>query len=199
VIATASVLLRAVSWRALLGLTAAGGATGALAVLLRSGPSLTVLQLSMVLIGAAAACALDEPAAAVVAACPVRRSTQVVLRAAAALVAVAVGAVDLLGWWARSSVDRVLLLELVGCWVLGFALAVLARVRLDEPAEAVASGVALALLSILLIAPLGRRLVLFPDDDHLARGVRTWWVVLAGCAVGLLIAVPERRWARKGR
>ena len=195
----APVLLRAVSWRALLGLTAAGGATGALAVLLRSGPSLMVLQLSMVLVGAAAACALDEPAAAVVAACPVRRSTQVLLRAVAALLAVAVGAADLLAWWARSSVDRVLLLELVGCWVLGFALAVLARARLDEPAETVASGVALALLSTLLIAPIGRHLVLFPGDDQLARGVRTWWLVLAGCAVGLLIAVPERRWARKGR
>jgi hypothetical protein len=195
----ASVLLRAVSWRALLGLSAAGGVTGALAVLLHDGPSLLVLQLSMVLVGAAAACALDEPAAAVVAACPVPRSTQVLLRAAAALVAVAVGAADLVAWWARTSVDRVLLLELLGCWVLGFALAVLARVRLDEPAEAVASAVALALLSTLLVAPVGRRLVLFPDDDQLARGVRTWWLVLTGCAVGLLIAVPERRWARKGR
>ena len=177
----------------------AGGVTGALAVLLHGGPSLLVLQLSMVLVGAAAACALDEPAAAVVSACPVRRSTQVLLRAAAALLPVAVGAADLLAWWARSSVDRVLLLELVGCWVLGFALAVLARVRLDEPAEVVASGLALALLSTLLVAPIGHRLVLFPDDDQLTRGVRTWWLVLAGCAVGLLIAVPERRWARKGR
>jgi hypothetical protein len=195
----APVLLRAVSWRALLGLTAAGGATGAVAVVSHSGPSLMLLRLSMVLLGAAAACALDEPAAAVVAACPVRRSTHVLLRAAAALVALAVGTAELLAWWARSSLDRVLLLELVGCWVLGLSVAVVARSRMDEPAEVAAPGLALGLMSVLLIGPLGHRLVLFPDDDQLARGVRTWWAVLGACAVGLAVVVPERRWARKDR
>jgi hypothetical protein len=194
VIAVAPVLLRAVAWRALLGLSVAGGVTGAAAVFAHSGPSLLVLQLSMVVIGSAAACALDEPAAAVVGACPVRRSTLVALRAFGALVPAGVGAGVLVAWWARGDVERVLGLELAGCWVLGFALAVLARARLDEPAEVVASGLALVLMSVLLVNPIGRRLVLFPDDDQLARGVRTWWVVIVGCAVAVVAVVRERRW-----
>ena len=197
--AVVPVLLRAAPWRAVLGLTAAGAVTGALAVGLHNGPALVVLQLALVLIGAATACALDEPAAAVVASCPVRRSTQVLVRAVVAAVGPAVGLALVLAWWARSPVQRVLLLELAGCAVLGFSLAVLARRRLDEPAEVVASGLALGLMTTLFVNPVGRRLVLFPDDDQLARGVRTWWVVLAGCAVAVVAVVREWHWARKDR
>jgi hypothetical protein len=188
------VLLRAVAWRALLGLSAVAGATGALAVLLRGGSAQLVLQLSLVMVGAAAACVLDEPAAAVVGACPVPRLTQVALRAFASLVPVGVGVAVVTAYWSRGVVERILLLELAGCWVLGFALAVLARARLDEPTEVVAPGLALVLLSVLLVNPIGRQLVLFPDDDQLARGVRTWWLVVVGCSVAVVAAVRERRW-----
>jgi hypothetical protein len=188
------VLLRAVAWRALLGLSAVAGVTGAVAILLHNGSAQLVLNLSLVMVGSAAACALDEPAAAVVGACPVPRLTQVALRAFASLVPVGVGIAVVMAWWSRGAVERVLLLELAGCWVLGVALAVLARARLDEPGEVVASGLALVLLSVLLVNPLGRRLVLFPDDDQLARGVRTWWVVIVSCAVAVVAAVRERHW-----
>lgn len=192
-------LLRAAPWRAVLGLSAVGGVTGAVAVGVHGGPALVLLQLALVLLGGAAACPLDEPAAAVVSACPVPRARQVLVRAVVAAVAVVVGGGEVLAWWARNHVDRVLLLELAGCWVLGFALAVLARTRLDEPAEAAGSGVVLVLLTVLLVNPIGRRLVLFPDDAHLARGVRTWWVVLVGCAVAVVAVVRDRHWARKDR
>jgi hypothetical protein len=189
------VLLRAAPWRALLGLSAAGAAAGALAHVLPGGTGAAVLLVALVLGGAAAACALDEPAAAVVAACPVRRGTQVLARAVAATVPLLTSTATLLLWAVGHHVDHLLALQAAGCWSLGFALAAVTRKRLDEPGELVAAGLGLFLLTLIFVPTLDRHLALFPPDARLGQGARSWWAVLAGCALALALVVPERRWA----
>lgn len=194
----APVLLRAVPWPALLALTGAGAATGAAAVALGpSGSALPTLEAGLALLGGAAACALDEPAAAVVAACPTSRSRQLLVRALGVWLPLAAGALMVMAWWVRTAVDRVLLLELVGCCVLGFALAALARARYDEPGEVVAVGLVLLMLTAVLIAPVGQRLALFATAAPTDRVVATWWVLLGASALGLVGVARERRWTRK--
>jgi hypothetical protein len=185
-------LLRAAAWPALLALAAAGAAAGIGGVLLgRTGTGLLMVQLSLVLVGGAAACALDEPAAAVVDACPVRRARRVLVRAVAGSVPLVTGAGVVASWWLRTSPHRLVLLQLLGCWLLGFALAVVAGLRLDEPAEVVAPGLMLFLVTLLLVEPAGRTVALFSDG---ARTAETW-LLLAGAAVlAVLSAVRERRW-----
>jgi hypothetical protein len=189
------VLLRAAPWRGGLALSATAAALGAVAVLEgASGVGLKLVQITAVLVAGAAACALDEAAAAVVRACPVSRGRQLLVRAATAAVPLVVGLAVVVAWWQRAVVTHVLLLELVGCWVLGFALATVARARLDEPAELVASSLVLALLSVLLFDQIGRRLALFTIGEELDRTVHTWWAVMAVSGAALLLAVRERRW-----
>ena len=191
------VLLRAAPWRALLALTAVGAATGALALVVPAGTGARLLQMALVLGGGAASCALEEPAAAVVRACPVRRSMQVCVRAGAASVPLLAGASLVLLWSLAHDVDRLLLLQLAGSWLLGFSLAVLARTRLDEPAEVVASSVVLALFAVMHVGFVGRHLVLFPLGEQMDRATRTWGVVMVAALVALVLAVRERPWTRK--
>ena len=191
------VLLRAAPWRALLALTAAGAATGALALAVPAGTGARLLQMALVLGGGAAACALEEPAAAVVGACPVRRLTQVSARAGAASVPLLTGASLVLLWSLANDVDRLLVLQLVGSWLLGFSLAVLARTRIDEPAEVVASAMVLALFTVMYVGFVGRHLVLFPLGEQVDRATRTWVAVMLAAVVALVLVVRERPWARK--
>ncbi|HUR51294.1 MAG TPA: hypothetical protein VMZ11_04140 [Mycobacteriales bacterium] len=189
------VLLRAAPWPALLALSTAGAVTGVLASALQGAPALRLLQCALVLLGAAGACALDDPAAAVTAACPVSRARQVAARVGAATVPLLVGTALLAGWSLGKQVDRLLVVQLTGCWLLGLGLAVLARLRLDEPAELVAAAMLMLLLTTMFVDAVGSRLVLFPLGGQLQRGVRTWELLMAGCAIALVLAVRERRWS----
>jgi hypothetical protein len=187
-------LLRAAPWRALLGLAAAGAAVGAGGLAIGGGSGMRVVQLGLVLLGATSACALDEAAAAVVSACPVRREVQVLARALSAAVGLVVGAVLAVSWWWLEATDRLLLVELGGTWLLGFALAALSRRRLDEPAEVVVSGLVLSLMTLMMYTPISRHVVLFPIGEPGDRATRTWAVVTVVAVVGLVLAVRERRW-----
>jgi hypothetical protein len=188
------VLLRAAPWHGLLALSAAGAGLGSAGGAVLTSSSLMQLHLGLVLVGGAASFAMDDPAAAVVDACPVRRSRRVAARALAATVPLGIGAALVLSWWARTTSDAGQLLQLLGCWVLGFALAAVARLRLEEPGEVVAAGLMLVLLTVLLVQPIGRRAALFNSDD---RAAWSWTVVLAGSGLALVVAVRERRWATK--
>lgn len=188
------VLLRAAPWPALLALSATGSALGAAGVVLGGGNGLRVLQLGLVLLGAAAACALDEAAAAVVSACPVRRSVQVLARALAAGPGLVAGTALVQAWWRLEGTDSVLLAELGGTWVLGLSLAASVRRRLDEPAEVVAPLLVLTLVAVMLVDPVGRCLVLFPLGQQGERAALTWAAVAAASFLGLVLAVRERRW-----
>jgi hypothetical protein len=187
-------LLRAAPWRALLGLATAAAVLGAAAVALGGGTGARCLQLVLVLVGAAAACCLDEPAAAVVDACPVPRRSRLGARALASLLPAVPATLSLAGWAAREPFTWLFGLELLGCTVLGLTAAALARRRWAEPGEVVCPATALALLCTVLVDPLGRRVLLFPLALSSPRAVETWAVALGACVVALLAAVPERRW-----
>ncbi|HUR15231.1 MAG TPA: hypothetical protein VM097_12150 [Mycobacteriales bacterium] len=187
-------LARAAPWRALLGLALAAAILGGVGLALGGGPGLRVLQLGLLLVGAAAACALDEPAAAVVDACPVPRVRHVIVRAVSASPALLLGGGLVASWWSLEGVNRLVLLQNAGCWLLGFTLSTLARTRIDEPAEVVVAGYGLVLVTVMLVEPIGRRLALFPMGEDSTRATRTWCVVLLASVVALVLAVRERRW-----
>lgn len=178
----------------LLGLSAVAAVVGGAGVAIGGASGMRVLQLALVLVGGAAACALDEAAAAVVGACPLSRTQQVLARALAALPALVIGGALVGLWWVVETGDRMLLLEDLGCWVLGFVLATWARRWLDEPAEAVVSALVLGLGSVMLAEPVGHRLMLFPLGGPGLRPALTWAGVLGGGLLVLLTVVPERRW-----
>ena len=188
------VLLRAAPWRALLVMTATGAATGTLALVLPVGTGARVLQMALVVTGAASACALEEPAAAVVSSCPVRRTTQLLVRAAAATVPLLVAVALALAWWVVHSVERSMLLQLGGTWALGLALAVVARRWLDEPGEVVAPALVLVLYALMNIDAVGRHLALFPLGGATPRTVHVWWLLIGTASVVLVAAVREKRW-----
>lgn len=184
------VLLAAAPWPALTGLSGAAGALAGVGLLVGGPAGLRVLQLGAVVVGGSAACALDEPAAEVVQACPARRSSRVAARASVAAAPSLVGAVVLL----LRGASMLGFAQLVGCWLLGFVIAVLARTRLDEPAEVAAPATVLGLMLAMFAEPVARRVVLFPSHGAAARALTTWASVAAGCALALLAVVPERRW-----
>ncbi|MDP9183399.1 MAG: hypothetical protein M3P04_11560, partial [Actinomycetota bacterium] len=104
-----------------------------------------------------------------------------------------VGVGLVLAWWARAGADHVLLLELAGPWAVGFVLALLARARLDEPADVVVPALALVLLTLVLRNPLGRWVELFPLGPGF-RTVPVWWAVVGTSAGAAALAVREWRW-----
>ena len=184
------VLLRAVPWRALAGLSGAAGALALVGLLVGGALGLRVLQLAAVVVGGSAACALDEPAAAVVEVCPVSRSTRIAVRAGAASLPSLLAALVLL----LRDASALGFAQLLGCWLIGFVLAALARTRIDEPAEVAAPATVLGLVLVMFTEPVARRLVLFPLEGGTARAIRTWEAVAAVGALALLAVVPERRW-----
>lgn len=188
-----SLVARATPWRALTALATGATALGALAPLLGGGPGLVCLFLVLVVLGCAGGLVLDDAAAAVVDACPVGRPAQRLQRAVVASPLVAIGLGASLAWWWREGATRMLLLQLAGCLLLGYALAALGRLRVDEPGDAVASGLGIALLGAIAFPPMAQRLRLFADYPD-RRGVLLWCVLVAGSVVALLLAVPERRW-----
>jgi hypothetical protein len=192
-------LLRVAPWRALLGLVAIGAGLGACGVLVGGGSGMRIVQLGLVVVGASAGCALDDAAAPVTAACPVPRRVQIAVRALAAAPGVLGGLLVAGAWWVAERGDKLMAVELGGTWVLAFALAAMARLRIDEPGEVVVSGLALLLLSVIMSDTIGRRLALFPLGEQGSRAARTWGLLCAAALVGLALAVRERRWARKDR
>ena len=152
-----------------------------------------LLQLGYAVLGGLAARALDEPAAAVVAACPRSRVRGVALRALSFVPWLALAA-------ALSSTHvpqhRFLLVELVGCALVGFTAAAVARRWLDEPGDVVGPAVALTLVAALVFAPIAHRLALFPDGVVGTRTLLSWSSIAALSAAALVLVVPERRWRR---
>jgi hypothetical protein len=195
----APVLLRAAPWTAVLAASGAGAVAGTLAIGFGpTGAGVMLVHLALVLVSGAAACALEEPAAAVVEACPTQSWRRLLPRVVAATAPLTVGAGVLGTWWARADVQAFQLLQLAGCWLLGLSVATLARTRMAEPAEVVAPGLVLVLLVVVLVEPVARRVHLFPVGSDPGAATRTWLVVLVLCLAVLVTVVPERRW-RPGR
>jgi hypothetical protein len=152
-----------------------------------------LFQLGYAVLGGLAARALDEPAAAVVAACPRSRVRGVALRALSFGPWLGLAATLSIGHVRQ---HRFLLVELVGCAIVGFTAAAVARRWMDEPGDVVGPAVALTFVAALVVAPIAHELALFPDGAAGTRTLLSWAAIALVSAATLAVVVPERRWRR---
>jgi hypothetical protein len=166
-------VLRAGAWQAVAGVTGVAVVVGGCGAAFPAAATL-LLPLCFVLLAAAAAFTLDEPASLVVDVTPTGPVRRTQIRAVALLAPLAAGALVLLAAalrglalpWAGAG------LALAGNVLLGFAVACVLRTRTGEPGAAApgAGG---------------------PSSDPV------WWTVLAVCAVAIAISIGGLRSLRR--
>ena len=192
----AVVLLRAVSWPAVLSLTAGATMLGAAGVAL--GPASlgsTPLAAAATLLAAAAAFTLDEPSAAIVDLTPTSPARRTTVRAHALPVPLLVGVGLATAIHARdaalSTTD--LAVAVVGNVVLGFAAACAARRRTAEPGILIATTITVAFVVAPLISPIARRIQLFPASPNAPLSSTTWWtLVIVGGILTIAVSTHPR-------
>ena len=170
--------LRGVDWAVVLGASGIGGAI-LLGCIIFTGdtPPLTYLRLALLALVAAAAFILDEPAAAAVQATPTTLLRRTAVRAVALGVPVAVWVLGLLAIEQRAAPTPFLALLLEGAGAVAVAVALAACLRLTgnhEPGDIIASVCGAAILTVLLLDPLPRSLLLFPTAEGWAPSSALW-------------------------
>ena len=159
-----------------------------------------LLPICFVLLAAAAAFTLDEPASPVVDVTPTGPVRRTQIRAVALLAPLAAGALVLLAaglrgqalpWTAAG-------LALAGNVLLGFAVACVLRTRTGEPGAVAGTAVVLVLMAPSLVPQVARWVRTFPapgpggpSSDQL------WWIVLTVCVLAIAISIGGRslpRW-----
>lgn len=191
-----TVLLRAAPCPAIAGIAGASLLAGVGALLL-PGPGLGpfILTVALALLAAASAFALDEAAAEIVDVTPLGRPRWTAARAVALAVPCGAGLILVLtaagrdDGWPIGGIG----LAVVGNVLLGFAVASVVRRRVGEPGPAVASAVALVLVTVSLVRTLGRHIAIANGDSSAAL----WWAVVASVsAVVVVVAVRTNRFGR---
>jgi hypothetical protein len=188
-------VLRAGAWPAVAGLSGVAVVVGGCGAAFPAAATL-LLPLCFVLLAAAAAFTLDEPASLVVDVTPTGPVRRTQLRAVALLAPLAAGALVLaaaalrgqaLPWAAVS-------LALAGNVLLGFAVACVVRVWTGEPGAVAGTAVVLVLMAPSLVPQVARWVRTFPAPG--ASGPSSdpvWWIVLAVCVVAIATSVDGRR------
>jgi hypothetical protein len=192
-------MLRAGAWRAVTGVSATAVVLGGCGVAFRVAAT-ALLPLAFVLLAAAAAFVLDEPASVVVDVTPTGPVRRTGIRALALLVPLAAGAVLMLAGaqrglalpWAATA------LALAGNVILGFAVACVARTRTGEPGAPTSTAVVLILMTPTLLPAVARRVSTFPASGGRGLSSNTvWWTVLVLCVAAVAVSVsgrPALRW-----
>jgi hypothetical protein len=193
------VLLRAVSWPAVLGLAAGAVLVGAVGVAL--GPASTgsaPLAAAGALLAAAAAFTLDEPSASVVYITPTSRARRTAARAYALSIPLLAGALLVILVHARNPAlsTTALAVAMVGNVLLGFAVACTTRRRHAEPGTLAATTITVTLVVAPLLNPIAQQIQLFPGSPSATLSSNTWWSLAIASSV-LIIAVDTH--ARAGR
>jgi hypothetical protein len=196
--------VRGVDWAVVLGGSAIGAVIlGCSVAFAEDDPPLQYFRLALVVLAAAAAFVLDEPAAAAVDAVPATRRARTVIRATAVAVPLAVWVCGILALEQRHTATPTGALVVEGAGVLAVAVALACILRIAgrvEPGEIAASVVGSAILG-LIVFPQPRSVPLFPTYDDWAASTSLWGC-LAVAAVILAIAAsgdPYRRRTRPGR
>ncbi len=193
---TIRLLLRGAAWPAIIGLSCCAAALGAGGVvLIDDGIGQALLTTAFAVLAAASAFALDEPCHTVVDVAPTPPAAQTAARAIATSVPLAVG----LALWGATRIATPALpvatvgLALAGNVLLGFAFAVVARLRQGEPGVRASSTALLVLILPVMYGPLARHVETFPGTSTTTSGISagTWWW-LAGSASLITIAVAAR-------
>jgi hypothetical protein len=162
-----------------------------------------LLPICFVLLAAAAAFTLDEPASLVVDVTPTGPMRRTAIRAIALLSPLTTGALVMLAAamrglalpWAAAG------LALAGNVLLGFAAACVVRTRTGEPGAAAGIAVVLVLMAPRLVPQAARWVRTFPVPG--ADGPSSdplWWSVLAVCVLAIAISTGGRslpRWVSR--
>jgi hypothetical protein len=192
-------MLRAGAWRAVTGVSATAVVLGGCGVAFPA-TATALFPLAFVLLAAAAAFVLDEPASLVVDVTPTGPVRRTGIRALALLAPLAAGAVLMLAGaqralalpWAATG------LALAGNVILGFAVACVARTRTGEPGAPASATVVLILMAPTLLPTVGRRVSTFPTSNGVGLSSNTvWWTVLVVCVAAVAVSVngrPGLRW-----
>lgn len=192
-------MLRAGAWRAVSGVSATAVVLGGCGVAFPAAAT-ALFPLAFVLLAAAAAFALDEPASQVVDVTPTGPVRRTGIRALALLAPLAAGAVLMLAGaqrglalpWAATG------LALAGNVILGFAVACVARTRTGEPGAPASATVVLILMAPTLLPTVARRVSTFPTSNGVGLSSNTvWWTVLVLCVAAVAVSVSGRplpRW-----
>jgi hypothetical protein len=187
--------LRAGSWPAIAGTSAAATVAGGFGVLF---PAATTVQfpIGFALLAAAAAFTLDEPAYLVVDVTPTGAVRRTGVRALALLAPLTSGTVLILaGAWRGLALPwGSTALALVGNILLGFAVACIGRTRTGEPGPAAAVAVVLTLMLPGLVPLVSHRISTFPTTggDGLPSNT-VWSTVLPLCVLAIAASVSEPR------
>lgn len=199
-----AVVLRAVGWPAICGVTAAAAAVGACGVIfLSSSASPALLAIAFALLAAGAAFTLDEPASSVVDVTPTGPGAQTAIRSLALLVPLCAGLGLVLGYALRAgSLSWAAIgLALAGNVLLGFAIACVIRRRTGEPGAWAASTVAFILIAPSVFPAAARRIHTFPTTAPHPEGLSSdaWWSLIGGACIAAIMAsvaghrLPKRR------
>jgi hypothetical protein len=188
-------VLRAGPWPAVAGVSGVAVVVGGCGAAFPAAATV-LLPLCFVLLAAAAAFTLDEPASLVVDVTPTGPVRRTQIRAVALLAPLAAGALVLLAAalrgqalpWAAAG------LALAGNVLLGFAVACVLRTRTGEPGAVAGTAVVLVLMAPSLVPPVARWVRTFPASG--AGGSSSdpvWWTVLAVCAVAIAVSAGGLR------
>jgi len=187
-------VLRAGAWQAVAGVSGVAVVVGGCGAAFPAAATV-LLPICFVLLAAAAAFTLDEPASLVVDVTPTGPVRRTRIRAVALLAPLAGGALVLLAAalrgqalpWASAG------LALVGNVLLGFAVACVLRIRTGEPGAAAGTAVVLVLMAPSLVPQVARWVRTFPAPGAGGPSSDTvWWTVLAVCVVAIAVSVGGR-------
>jgi len=191
-------VLRAGAWPAVVGVSGVAVVVGGCGAAFPAAAT-ALLPICFVLLAAAAAFTLDEPASLVVDVTPTGPVRRTGIRAVALMAPLTAGAVVMLAaavrglalpWGAAG-------LALAGNVLLGFAAACVVRTRTGEPGAVVGTAVVLVLMAPALVPHVARWVRTFPAPGAGGPSSDTvWWTVLVVCAVAIAISAGGRRLPR---
>ena len=191
-------MLRAGAWQAVAGLSGVAVVVGGCGAAFPAAVTV-LLPICFVLLAAAAAFTLDEPASLVVDVTPTGPVRRTQIRAVALLAPLAAGALVLLATAARGLALPwgATGLALAGNVLLGFTAACVARTRTGEPGATTGTAVVLVLMAPALVPHVARWVRTFPAPGAGGPSSDTvWWTVLVVCAVAIAISAGGRRLPR---
>ena len=192
-------VLRAGAWPAVAGVSGVAVVVGGCGAAFPAAGTV-LFPICFVLLAAAAAFTLDEPASMVVDVTPTGPIRRTRVRAVALLAPLAAGALVMLVAavrglalpWAATG------LALVGNVLLGFAAACVVRTRTGEPGAPAGAAVVLVLMAPSLVPQVARLVRTFPAPGAGGPSSDTvWWTALAVCVVAIAVSVGGRslpRW-----
>lgn len=191
------ILLRAVPWPAVSGITAVAIVTGAGGIAW-PGVAQILLPIAFALLAAAAAFVLDEPASAVVDVTPTGRGRRTAVRALVLLVPLGAGTALVLAGARRAEELPwpAVGLALAGSVLLGFAIACVVRRYSGEPGTQASAAAAFVLIVPGFLPFAAQWVRPFPVTGPDPGGLSSttfWWLAGTACLAAIAASVPESR------